>query len=224
MAPDTEETTFSSRDGLSLQAALDEPEGEVRAVFVFCHPHPQMGGTMNAPLLLAVRDELVRREMAVVRFNFRGIGESEGESSTGIKEMQDAGGAIDFASDRWPELPLAVGGWSFGAAVAVRVACRYRRAFACVALAPPAEAEPEVTDGLPDPAELPADLPLLVVVGEQDDIIDTESCREWVEETHAELRVMPGANHFFWAQYESLASIVADFLDGVLDAGERSGS
>ncbi|CAN5748627.1 Dot/Icm type IV secretion system effector CoxH3 [soil metagenome] len=219
MTTETEETTFPSRDGLNLQAAIDVPPGEVRAVLVLCHPHPKMGGTMTAPLLLAVRDELASRRVAVVRFNFRGIGESEGDSSTGIEEMKDAGGAIDLARARWPKLPLAIGGWSFGAAVAVRVASREQGLFACVAVAPPAEPEPEVTEGLPDPSQLPADLPVLVVIGERDDIIDIESCREWVEQTHAELVTMRGANHFFWAQYEPLAAGVADFLDESLAAG-----
>lgn len=227
MTTGTMQTTFRSRDGLELQAAVDEPDGEARAAFVFCHPHPKMGGTMNAPLLLAVRDELASRGMAVVRFNFRGIGESEGSSSTGIEEMEDAGGAIELARARWSGLPLAIGGWSFGAAVAVRVASRERGLFGCVAMAPPAEREPDVTEGLPHPSDVTAEVPLLVVIGEHDDIIDTESCREWVEQTHGELRTMPGANHFFWAQYELLAAVVADFLDGALEElqeDERSGS
>jgi uncharacterized protein len=75
-----------SADGLRLESLLWTPD-EPRAGLVFCHPHPQMGGTMNAPLLEAVAKELVGKDWAVLRFNFRGIGESEGEATTGGAEV-----------------------------------------------------------------------------------------------------------------------------------------
>ena len=87
----TEELRFQSRDRLSLQGALDLPDAP-RASVVLCHPHPDMGGTMNAPLLGALTEELVGRRWAVLRFNFRGIGDSEGEASTGLAEVADARG------------------------------------------------------------------------------------------------------------------------------------
>ncbi|MDQ4126015.1 MAG: alpha/beta hydrolase, partial [Actinomycetota bacterium] len=128
----TQELTLRSRDGLALEAALDAP-GSPKAVLVFCHPHPQMGGTMNAPLLTAVRDEMLARGWAVLRFNFRGIGASEGVSGTGVDEVADAGGAADYAADAFPGLPRALAGWSFGGAVAVRLAATDPTFAGCVA-------------------------------------------------------------------------------------------
>ncbi|HEX2050233.1 MAG TPA: alpha/beta hydrolase, partial [Actinomycetota bacterium] len=112
--------TLRSDDGLALEAAIDEPGRPPVAAVVVCHPHPRMGGTMDAPLLLALRDALVARSWAVLRFNFRGVGASEGEASDGIAEVADARGALAEARRRWPDAPLALAGWSFGAAVAVR--------------------------------------------------------------------------------------------------------
>ena len=201
-----------SRDGLTLEAAVDAP-GNPKAVLVLCHPHPQMGGTMNAPLLLALRDEMVGRDWAVVRFNFRGIGESEGESSTGIAEVADAGGAADFASERFPSLPRAVGGWSFGAAVAVRLAAAEPGLVGCVAIAPAVIERPGVTAGLPPASELGLSTPLLVVAGENDRQVPADECSAWGDEAGAEVERMSGANHFFWAKYDRLSELVGGWLD-----------
>lgn len=208
----SEEVTFESRDGLSLEGVLDGPEAP-KAVLVACHPHPQMGGTMRAPLLAALVDELVGRDWAVIRFNFRGIGASEGTSGTGEAEVADALGAVDFARGRFPELPVALGGWSFGAAVALHIAGEVENLLACVAIAPAIDAKQGVTRGAPEPGGYTADVPTLVVVGANDEQVSPASCRGWAEETGARLVEMPAANHFFWARYDSLAATVGDFLD-----------
>jgi alpha/beta superfamily hydrolase len=61
----------------------------------------------------------------------------------------------------------------------------------------------------------------LIVLGDRDDIIDIESCREWAEGTHVDLRSLRGTNHFFWAKYDALAETVTDWLDDSLVSGER---
>ena len=212
----TEKLEFTSTDGLSLEAELDEPEGSSRGVLVFCHPHPKMGGTMNAPLLLAVRDELLTRDWAVLRFNFRGIGTSEGEASIGIAEVADAEGAVSFASERFPGLPLAIAGWSFGGAVALRTAGRHPELKACVTIAPAVVPKPDITAGAPPPEEFTYQGPVLLVVGANDDQVAPAACRSWAEQTGAVYEEMKGTNHFFWAKYEPLAKRVADFLDEAL--------
>ncbi len=208
----SDEIRFRSRDGLSLEACLDLPETP-RAVLVLCHPHPKMGGTMNAPLLLALRDHLVERGWAVLRFNFRGIGSSEGESSIGIAEVSDALGAIDDAASRWPELPQAIGGWSFGGAVALRATMEHPEPAACVTIAPAIVAKPGMTAGAPPPGDFRFTGSTLVVCGSNDDQASPERCRSWAEEAGARYEEIKGANHFFWAQYEPLARLIGDFLD-----------
>ena len=174
---------------------------------------------MNAPLLLALRDDLVTRGWAVLRFNFRGIGESEGVSSTGIDEVADAGGAADFAAERWPELPRAIAGWSFGAAVAVRLAAAEAGFTGCVAIAPPVSAKPGITAGLPAAGDLGLMVPLLVVVGVNDRQVSPDECSTWGRDVGAEVVRMQGANHFFWAKYDDLSELVGTWLDeGLEDA------
>lgn len=207
-----ENPELRSTDGLELEAELSIPD-DPRAGLVFCHPHPKMGGTMNAPLMLAVTDELVKRDWAVLRFNFRGIGGSEGEASTGSAEVADAEGAVKFMRARFPGLPIAIAGWSFGAAVATRVAAAEDDLAALVAIAPAVRAKPGITDGLPPADSVGLRIPALVLCAVNDELVDVEDGRKWAETAQTEFHAMPGANHFFWAKYDKLAEAVAEFLD-----------
>ena len=217
----TEELHLQTSDGLALEAEWDVPE-EQRGVFVFCHPHPQMGGTMNAPLLLAVRDALLASGWSVLRFNFRGIGGSEGTSSIGLEEVKDAEAALAEARRRAGELPVAIGGWSFGAAVAVRVANGSTDLVALVAIAPAVKEKPGITAGLPAPDEVSLAMPALFIVGVNDDLTLPGDCSEWAEASGATFVEMKGANHFFWAKYPALADEITRFLDGAREG--RAGS
>ncbi|MDQ3766685.1 MAG: alpha/beta fold hydrolase [Actinomycetota bacterium] len=210
--------SFKSLDELRLEGELDLPEEPVAAV-VLCHPHPKLGGTMTAPLLLALRNDLVRRRWGVLRFNFRGIGRSEGESSTGELETEDAAGALDLMRERRPDLPLAIAGWSFGGAVAVRVAAHDEGLVACAAIAPAVRAKAGITGGLPAPESVGTKRPLLVVCGANDRVVEPADCRSWASSVEAARYIeISGANHFFWARYPKLCRTVGDFLDGACDS------
>jgi uncharacterized protein len=214
----SEEVSLQSDDGVALEGTLDSNGSQVSSSLLLCHPHPKMGGTMNAPLLLALRDELVARRWAVLRFNFRGIGRSQGESATGEAETSDARAGLRFLRQRFSGLPVAIGGWSFGAGVAVRVACRDDDLAACFAIAPSVTAKPDVTAGLPTPESCAISCPLLVITGANDDEVSPGACRTWAAEVrNARYVEVPGANHFFWAKYEPLASTVAEFLNDAVE-------
>lgn len=208
----TESLRFDSTDGLSLEGELDVPE-EPKSVIVICHPHPQMGGTMNAPLLVALRDALLDRGWAVLRFNFRGIGASEGESSIGIEEVADATGAIAVARTRFGDLPLGLAGWSFGAAVALRATAKHPEVLACAAIAPAIRPKPDVTAGAPEAAGFESEGDVLIVCGANDDLVAPADCRAWASSVGARYEEMKGANHFFWAKYDPLTQVVGDFLE-----------
>jgi alpha/beta superfamily hydrolase len=212
----TESLRIESTDGLTLEAELDQPD-EARAGLVLCHPHPKMGGTMNAPLLLALRDELVARAWAVLRFNFRGIEESEGEASLGIEEVSDAQGAVQKLRALLPDAPVAIAGWSFGGAVAVRTTATDPDIAGCVAIAPAVNERPGTTAGLPGPEEFDLDVPVLFVCGANDDLVSPAHVKEWVEAIpNGNYVEVPAANHFFWAKYDRLATIVSEFLDSLI--------
>ena len=212
----SEEITITSTDGLKLEGVVDEPD-EARGVVILCHPHPKMGGTMNAPLLVALRDRLVASAWAVVRFNFRGIGSSEGEPSTGEPEVADAEGAVAMARERFPRGAHVIAGWSFGAAVAVRAMMQEPDISAGVAIAPAVKPREGVTAGLPDPSRVRPTSPLLFVCGVNDDVVAVDDCRAWAEAvSRCDLLEVQGANHFFWAKYDDLGDAVVGWLDEVV--------
>jgi alpha/beta superfamily hydrolase len=176
-----------------------------------------MGGTMNAPLLLALRDDLVTRGWAVLRFNFRGIGASEGDSGTGTDEVADAEAAVSVARARAPGMRLALAGWSFGGAVAIRAAERDDSLAGCVAVAPSVRAKAGVTAGLPAADRLDLGVPLLFVCGGNDTVVSPEDCKTWIDAVPAGRYVeIAGANHFFWGRYDPLCSAVGDWLDDLV--------
>jgi alpha/beta superfamily hydrolase len=216
----SDQLRISSRDGLSLAATIEEP-AEARGAIVLCHPHPQMGGTMNAPLLVALQDALVGAGLAVMRFNFRGVGDSEGDFGLGEAEIADALGAIDTVADRMPGARIALAGWSFGAAVALRTFGE-SETLACLAIAPPTSRKEGITSGAPDPASVPKSKPILVVCGANDEQVSPAACRTWAETAGARFLEVKGANHFFWARYDSLSEIVVDFFDEVF--GKENGA
>lgn len=215
----SESLTIRSRDDLALEAALDGP-AEPQAALVLCHPHPKMGGTMEAPLLIAVTEAMTQAGWAVLRFNFRGIGASEGEPSTGEAEVADALGAIDHVREGLPGIPVALAGWSFGAAVAVRALAADDDVVACAAIAPAVNPKEGVTAGLPDAVGLKGRAPVLLVCGKNDHLVAPDDCSSWAAAAGARVEIMTGANHFFWGKYDDLAETVRDWLEDAVGRGK----
>ncbi|HVZ72504.1 MAG TPA: alpha/beta family hydrolase [Polyangia bacterium] len=109
-----------------LEATLREPEAPVAAA-VLCHPHPLGGGTMNNNVVYRAAKALVAADVAVLRFNFRGVGASTGRHDGGPGEEADALAALDVLARRHPTLPLWMAGFSFGARVGLTVGAREPR-------------------------------------------------------------------------------------------------
>jgi uncharacterized protein len=205
--------TIRSADGLSLVAEYHRPEKPLACALI-CHAHPRMQGTMKSPLLLALGDELYRRSYSVLRFNFRGVDGSDGEMGVGLEEVDDVFGALQFLGAEERGKPIALVGWSFGGAVALRAVAHGSVAIAaCAAIAPPVAGKPNVTAALPSPHEMPRGVPLLIVCGSNDKVISVEECRTWAEAAGATYEEIPAANHFFWAKYEVLVETVVRWLD-----------
>jgi alpha/beta superfamily hydrolase len=201
---------IKSTDGLSLEAEFDSADAATGAA-VICHAHPRMQGTMNSPLLLAARDALVHKGWSVLRFNFRGVGDSEGEFEEGIGEVFDALGGIHAVKERMPGRPLAILGWSFGGAVALRAAAEADEVAACALIAPAIEAA-----GLPPARELGVTAPILIVCGDNDESVSPESCRRWAEASGARYEEIKAANHFFWAKYDAVTKVITTWLEEIL--------
>lgn len=112
-----ESVTFRS-GALGLEGRLGVPEA-ARHAAVVCHPHPQYSGDMDNTVVVAAAWELRRKGVATLRFNFRGVGASEGDYGGGVGEAEDARAAVEFLRRRLPEAAIALGGYSFGAMVAL---------------------------------------------------------------------------------------------------------
>ena len=107
-----------------LEALLEEPEdGEPRMAAVVCHPHPLYGGTLHNKVVYRLARGLRRSGIVVLRFNFRGVGSSAGEHGRLEGEIEDARAALAWLRQRYPALPYALAGFSFGSRVITRLGC-----------------------------------------------------------------------------------------------------
>jgi alpha/beta superfamily hydrolase len=107
-----------------LEALLEEPEDRAPdEAALLCHPHPLFGGTMHNKVVYRAARALRRRGSVVLRFNFRGVNRSEGGHAEGVGEVEDARAALDWLRERYPDLPYALAGFSFGARVVASLGC-----------------------------------------------------------------------------------------------------
>ena len=108
----------------NLEAILEEPEdGAPREAAMVCHPHPLYGGTMHNKVVHRIARGLRSAGAAVLRFNFRGVGRSEGSHAHGAGEIEDARAALAWLGSRYPDLPVTLAGFSFGSRVVTRLGC-----------------------------------------------------------------------------------------------------
>lgn len=190
----------------ALEALVEAP-AEPRGVAVVCHPHPLYQGTMTnkvAHTLARVFNDL---GVAAVRFNFRGVGASAGTYDEARGETDDALAVADWATGRWPAVPLWFAGFSFGAYVALRAAA-VRRPVGLVTVAVPVQRFDVA--GLAQP-----DCPWVIVQGDQDELVDVEAVVEWVDslDPGPELVVMQGVDHFFHGRLRELRDTLVRILE-----------
>ena len=106
-----------------LWSVAANPEGKTPPAAVVCHPHPLFGGTMHNKVVFQTAKTLHRFGLPVLRFNFRGVGLSEGSHDKGEGEREDVSSALDFLAREYPRTPLLLAGFSFGSWVGLRVGC-----------------------------------------------------------------------------------------------------
>ena len=126
-----------------LEALLDVPEEAAPgAIALVCHPHPLFGGSMHNKVVYRVARALRSSGYAVLRFNFRGVGRSQGRHDLGVGEIEDARSALDWLRNRYPGLPYTLAGFSFGSRVILGLGCALPDAERLIALGFPAKRDP----------------------------------------------------------------------------------
>jgi alpha/beta superfamily hydrolase len=191
-----------------LEAALQEREGDRHGLAALvCHPHPLYGGTMHNKVVHRIASTLHGLPADVLRFNFRGVGKSEGSYDQGEGELEDARAALAWLRERWPDAALWVAGFSFGSWVAARLAASDSGIERLILVAPTMrDAGYQALHQSP--------VPKLVVQGTQDEhcpqpLLEAEFAR-WAEPKR--LVLVPGATHFFDRQLGDLARALNDAL------------
>jgi alpha/beta superfamily hydrolase len=208
-------TTAPSRDALTingptgqLEALLEVPrECSGQRVAVLCHPHPRHQGTMMNKVVHTLSRAMNDLGMSAVRFNFRGVGASEGAFADGIGETEDTLAVIDWAAGKFPGHELCLLGFSFGGMVAARAALSALPA-QLVTIAPAATRMAALLEGRQP------ECPWLIVQGETDDVVSCDEIVEWVNglAPGPALFVVPDTGHFFHGRLTKLREIVVNHL------------
>jgi alpha/beta superfamily hydrolase len=199
-----------------LEAILEEPSGsdqKPRAAVVFGHPHPQHGGTMHTKVVYQGAKGLARIGCAVLRFNFRGVGGSDGTFGRGEGEKEDFRAALDYMASRYPEIRLWSAGFSFGAWVALEVGAIDDRVSALIGISPPVVTSVSGMD-YSFPNTLASRKPKFFIQGEADEVCPLEGMWSFYAklEEPKELVVIDAADHL----YDGKAGEVGEALEDLL--------
>src|SRR5215210_3955712 len=188
-----------------LEALLDDPvsthAGPPRAAVVFAHPHPQFGGTMHTKAVYQGTKGLTRIGCAVLRFNFRGVGRSDGTFGQGEGEKQDFSAGLDYMAAKYPDARLWSAGFSFGSWVALEVGATDDRVSALIGISPPVATS---VSGMKYefPATLESEKAKFLVQGEADEVCPLEGMWAFYARLKEpkELVVIDAADHLYDAK------------------------
>ena len=202
----------------AIEAAVEYPEGAARPVVaVLCHPLPTEGGPMHNKVVTMAARALRKCGATTVRFNFRGVGDSEGAFDDGRGELEDLRTVVAWVREQRPEHQLWLCGFSFGAYVSLRGAVELA-ADAVISIAPP------VGRSWDFKAIVPPTCPWLVVQGEDDEIVDPQAVYAWAATMPRPPEVvrMAGASHFFHRKLIDLRGAVRNGVRTWLPQGARA--
>ncbi len=189
-------------------------------IALMLHPHPQHGGTMNNKVVYTLFHAYVRQGFSVLRFNFRGVGRSQGSFDRGEGELSDAASALDWLqSYNQGAAACWIAGFSFGAWIGMQLLMRRPEISSFVSVAPPANMY-DFSFLAPCPSSG------LIVQGDKDDVVPETAVSKLVTKLSSQrgiaidYRVVPGAGHYFQDEMEVLEGHVNDYLSKAMAADE----
>jgi uncharacterized protein len=179
-----------------------------RAALV-CHPHPLFGGTMHNKVVFQTAKALHSGGFPVLRFNFRGVGQSVGEHDRGRGEAEDVRAAIDYLAQEFPALPIVLAGFSFGSVMGLWVGCADARVQELIGLGVPANDSD--LSFLKNCAK-----PKLIIQGGSDQYGAKDRVEHLFQEIPGpkKLVFVPEADHFFTGKLDRVSAAISDWIDG----------
>ncbi|MDH5189122.1 MAG: alpha/beta hydrolase [Rhodospirillaceae bacterium] len=206
------EVIFNGPDG-RLEGRYSHSKVPGAPIALILHPNPLHGGTMNNKVVYSMYQSFVKRGFSTLRFNFRGIGRSQGEFDSGIGEMSDAASALDWLQSHNPSASACwIGGFSFGAWISMQLMMRRPEISGFLSVAPPAT-QHDFTFLAPCPASG------LIVHGDKDELVAIEDVNKLAAKLKSQknividYEVIQGCDHLFTKHMKKLNRIVEDYLD-----------
>ncbi len=198
MTPRTARRTRIDGPAGPLEVLLNVPESAPAGIALVAHPHSQQGGTLDNKVVQTLAKTFFALGYAVVRFNFRGVGESAGAFDDGVGETDDALAVLAYAKETLGDaLPVVLAGFSFGSFVQTRVAQRVSAQR--LVLVGPAVGRFAVL-------HVPADT--IVIHGEEDDVVALADVLAWARPQQLPIVVFPGCGHFFHGRLPQLQRVI----------------
>ncbi len=192
-----------------LEAILKEPDGEVRGVALVCHPHPLGGGTMHNKVVFRAAAGLLEAGLVTLRFNFRGVGNSDGEHDDGDGERTDVRDALDYLTKNYPNREITLAGFSFGSRVGTEVALDDERIVRIISIG-------TAVDKYDFSYMKNCRKPILFVHGDSDEFGSIENLNSLValvaENADTKLVVFKNCGHFFDKHLNQLKDAIHDWV------------
>ncbi len=209
------EVIFNGPDG-RLEGRYHQSKRPNAPLALLLHPHPQYGGTMNNKVVFNLYQNFARRGFSSLRFNFRGVGRSQGQFDNGQGELSDAASALDWMQSRNPNTNTCwIAGFSFGAWVAMQLMMRRPESSGFISIAPPAS-QHDFSFLAPCPASG------MIIHGDKDEVVPQSSVDKLAQKLQKQknikidYRIIEGSDHFFLDHLEPLNEHVNDYLDKML--------
>lgn len=186
-------------------------EGSLTDVGILCHPHPLHQGTMNNKVVTTAIRAWQALGLSTLRFNFRGVGSSQGQYGEGVGEQADLLSVVEWIRKRLPQARLWLGGFSFGSWIALKTSNEVSPA-GLITIAPALRLLDFSSLQLPQ-------CPWLIIQGSADELVPLETFEEWAhsigEKRAVEVEVLEGASHFFHGRLPEIAECIQSFMESL---------
>ena len=210
------EVNFNGPDG-RLEGRYHPSNSPQAPLALLLHPHPQHGGTMNNKIIYKLYQTFTKRGFSTLRFNFRGVGRSQGQFDNGQGELSDAASALDWMQTQNPNTRSCwIAGFSFGAWVAMQLMMRRPEIDGFISIAPPAS-QHDFSFLAPCPASG------MIIHGDKDEVVPQSSVDKLAQKLQKQknikidYRIVEGSDHFFIHHLDPLNEQVEGYLDKMLN-------